>query len=269
MAAQARDPATLRPECSGCGGRCHVKDWRSRWIATTFGEVAVRLPRFLCPGCSGGKTGTDWPAHCRSTPKLDRLQAHLSALTTCRVAADVLAHLLPVAAKTSHETLRRHTLQAGERLRDAAAVELDAADAIAAPAPAVALSLDSTYIRSCHEGERHLEVRVGNAETPGGGWQLFGAVANAGTDIVALIRRTLDTMGRIGKTALTAFTDGCSGLRSILAEAGVESRPILDWFHLSMRLRHAKQVAAELPPADGPDRMQVNAEIVEQVERLR
>ena len=30
--------------------------------------------------------------------------------------------------------------------------------------PAIAISLDSTFIRSCHDGERHLEVRVGNVE---------------------------------------------------------------------------------------------------------
>jgi hypothetical protein len=29
---------------------------------------------------------------------------------------------------------------------------------------------------------------------------------------------------------LTAFTNGCSGLRRILADAGVAERPILDWF---------------------------------------
>src|SRR4051812_42536544 len=155
----------------------------------------------------------------------------LSALMTYRVAAGVLAHLLPVAAGTSHGTLRGHTLELGERLRNAATVEPDAVDAAAAPA--IALSLDATFIPSCHKGERHLEVRVGNAETPGGGRQLFGAVANAGTDIVALIRCTLDTMGRTSDTELTAFTDGCSSMRSILAEAGVTDPPILDWFHLS------------------------------------
>src|SRR5215211_3812424 len=173
---------------------------------------------------------------------------------------------LPVAAGTSHGTLRRHTLELGERLRDAATVEPDAADAAAAPA--IALSLDATFIRGRHEGERHLEVRVGNAETPGGGRQLFGAVANAGTDIVALIRRTLDTMGRTSDTELTAFTDGCSSMRSILAEAGVTDPPILDWFHLSMRLQHAKQAAGGLP-ADGPDRVQARAAIAAEVERLR
>jgi hypothetical protein len=124
----------------------------------------------------------------------------------------------------SPETLRGHTLKVGEQLRKAAAVKP------AAAASAITITLDSTFIRSCHNGERHLEVRIGNVETPGGGRQVFGAVAKAGTDIATLIRRNLDTIGRTDNTELTAFTDGCSGLRSILAEAGVTKPPILDWF---------------------------------------
>ena len=138
----------------------------------------------------------------------------------------------------------------------------------AVAASAIALSLDSTFVRSCHEGERHLEVRVGDAQTPEGGRQVFGAVAKAGTDIAALIRRALDAVGRTGDTALTAFTDGCPGLRSVLADAGVASPPILDWFHLSMRLQHAKQAAGGLP-ADAPDRVRAKAAVVAEVERLR
>jgi hypothetical protein len=58
VAAQANSHATLttlRPDCRSCGGRCHVKDWRPRRIATLFGEARVQLPRFLCAGC--GRTG--------------------------------------------------------------------------------------------------------------------------------------------------------------------------------------------------------------------
>ena len=168
VAAQAHDHAAHRPDCSRCGGRCQVKDWRSHQIATPFGGVVVRLPRFRCSGCGRVETGTCWPAHCRSTPELDQLRAHLSALMTYRVAAGVLAHLLPVAAGVSPETFRSHTLKLGEALRDAAVVRP------ATPAAAIAISLDSTYIRSCHDGERHLEVRVGNVETPEGGRQVFG-----------------------------------------------------------------------------------------------
>jgi hypothetical protein len=192
---------------------------------------------------------------------------------TYRVAAGVLAHLLPVAAGTSHETLRCRTLELGEQLRRAATATPEpvspAAGGTARPASAITLSLDSTFIRGCHEGERHLEVRVGNAEAPeSGARQVFGVVANAGTNVVALIRRTLDTLGCTDDTELTAFTDGCSGLRSILAAAGVTGPPIADWFHVSMRLQHAKQVAEALPAGD-PSQQQAKAEIVTEVERLR
>ena len=269
MAVQARDHAVLRPECSGCGARCHVKDWQSRQVATLLGKITVRLRRFCCPACGRNEAGISWPAHCRSTPELDQLQAHLSALLTYRVAAGVLVHLLPVATGTSHETLRGRTLQLGEQLRHAAAGSPEPAMVAAAPASAITLSLDSTYVRSYHDGERHLEVRVGNAEAPeSGGRQVFGAVANAGTDIVALIRGTLDALGRTSATALTAFTDGCSGLRAILAAAGIAGPPIADWFHLAMRLQHAKQVAEALP-AEDLDQQQAKAEIITEIERLR
>ena len=160
VAAQAHDHAVLRPDCSSCGGKCHVKDWRLHQIATLFGGVTVRLPRFLCTDCGRTERGVSWPSRCRSTPELDRLRAHLSAFMPYRVAAGVLAHLLPVEAGNSPETLRGHTLKVGEQLRDAAAVKP------AAVAPAISISLDSTFIRSCHCGERHLEVRVGNVERP-------------------------------------------------------------------------------------------------------
>src|SRR3954453_6963162 len=254
---QARDHATLWPDCASCGERFRIKDWRSRRVATLFGEVVVRLLRFRCPGCGRGETGTNWPAHRRSTSELDQLQAPLSALMTDRPAAGVLAPLLLVAAGMSYGALRRHTLELGERVRNAATIEPDAVDAAAAPA--IARSLDATFLRSCPEGEQHLEGRIGNAETSGDGQQLFRAVANAGTDIMAQIRRALDTIGRTSDTEPTAFTDGCSSVRFILAAAGVTDPPILDWFHLSLRLQHAKQAAGGLP-ADGPDRAQARGQ---------
>ena len=261
VAAQAHDHAVRRPDCAACDGRCHVKDWRRHQIATLLGGVTVRLPRWLCPGCGRTETGISWPSHCRSTPELGQLQAQLSALMTYRVAAGVLAHLLPVAAGTSPETWRSHTLKVGEQLRDTA---------VAKPATAastISISLDSTFIRCRHDAERHLEVRVGNVETPDGGRQVFGAVAKSDTDIAMLIRRNLETLGWTGATDLTAFTDGCSGLRSILADAGVTKPPILDWFHIAMRLQHAKQAATGLA-TDAPGRAEAKALIVEQVERL-
>jgi hypothetical protein len=52
----------------------------------------------------------------RSTPELDRLQAHLSTVMAYRTAADLLEQVFPVDAAKHPETLRRHTLKAGEAL---------------------------------------------------------------------------------------------------------------------------------------------------------
>jgi hypothetical protein len=67
---------------------------------------------------------------------------------------------------------------------------------------------------------------------------------------------------------VTAFTDGRPGLRSILVDAGITTPPILDWFHIAMRMQHATQTASGLPTED-PGRMQAKSVIVEEVERLR
>jgi hypothetical protein len=261
VTAQAHGHVVLRPNCLSCGGGCHIKDWRLHQVATLFGTVAVRLPRFRCASCGHSTTCISWPSHCRSTPGLDQLRAHLSALMPYRVAAGVLTHLLPVDAGTSPETLRGHTLKIGEHLREAPAVKP------ATAASAITVTVDSTFIRSCQDGERHLEVRVGNVETSDGGRQVFGAVARTDTDIAALIRRSLETVGRTADTVSTAFTDGCPGLRSILAEAGVTKPPIADWFHIAMRLEHAKQAASGLS-TDEPGRAQAKTAIVAEVERL-
>jgi hypothetical protein len=261
VAAQVRDHAARRPTCSRCGGGCRVKDYQDHVVATLFGRVTVRLPRFRCATCSGSEPGIDWPSHCRSTPELDRLQAHLSALMTYRTAADLLARVFPVDAAKHPETLRRHALKVGEALGECVAARPVAA------ASAVVVTLDSTFIRSCEKGERQLEVRVGNVETKSGGRQVFGAVARAATDIKVLIDRNLDAVGRTEDTALTAFTDGCPGLRRILADAGVTALPFLDWFHIGMRLQHLKQIASGLS-CDDPTRVAAKAVIVAEVERL-
>src|SRR5689334_586582 len=192
VAAQSRDHAARRPACRTCGAACQLKDYRPHQIATVFGPVTVRLPRFRCAGCDRAEAGIGWPAHCRSTPELDQLRAQYAALLPYRVAAGVLAHLLPV---------------------------------------------------------------------------VFAAVARTDTEVEALIRRSLQEVGQTADTALTAFTDGCPGLRSILAEAGITEPPFLDWFHIAMRLEHAGKTAGSLP-GDTPEQERAKTVIVAEVDRL-
>jgi hypothetical protein len=167
----------------------------------------MRLPRFRCVACVKIETGLCWPAHGRSTPELDQIQAHLSTLMTYRTAADLLVQMFPIDVGKNPETLRRRVVKAGGALEAHAAVTATTAT----PAPAILVTLDGTFVRSCEAGERHLEVRVGNVETSTGARQVFAAVVGADTDIVALIHRNLSVVGRTADTTITAFTDGWLG----------------------------------------------------------
>ena len=238
VAAQARRHAARR----SCSTICRVKDYRQHAIATLFGQVAVRLPRYCCVGCGVTEAGLGWPSHIRSTPELDRLRAQLAALMPYRTAAEVLRQVFPVDAGADPETLRRHTFKIAEALPAQVAMK---------PPPtraeAIVVTLDSTFIRSCGAGQRHLEIRIGNVETTSGGRQVFGAVAKTDTDLGGLIRRSLDAVGRTEGTVLTAFTDGCPGLRRILSRAsGSDSR----WSMSPCGCR-LKQIAGGLL-SDGP-----------------
>src|SRR3954470_10930932 len=263
VAAQARRHAARRPACRRCSTTCRVKDYRRHAIATLFGQVALRLPRYCCVGCGVTEAGLGWPSHIRSTPELDRLRAQLAALMPYRTAAEVLGQVFPVDAGADPETLRRHTFKIAEALPAQVRMKPPPTGA-----EAIVVTLDSTFIRSCGASQRQLEVRIGNAEMTTGRRQVFGAVAKAETDLAGLIRRGLEATGRTEGTALTAFTDGCPGLRRLLLDAGVEGLPILDWFHIAMRLQHLTQIAGGLL-SDGPERAAAKAVIVEEVERLR
>ena len=169
--------------------------------------------------------------------------------------------MFPVDAAKHPETVRRHSLKVGEALGECATTRPEVA------ASAVVVTLDSTFIRSCEQAQRRRELRVGDVETASGGRQVFGSVVRAGTDIEVLINRNLDAVGRTGETELTACTDGCSGLRNILADAGVTTAPFLDWFHIGMRRQHLRQIAGGLS-RDNPSREAAKAVIGEEVERL-
>jgi hypothetical protein len=194
-------------------------------------------------------------------PLNPHLRARLSALMSYRTGAAVLKQMFPVDAGQDPETVRRHTLKIADGLRAQAAIKPATATA------AIMVTLNATFIQSCEDDARHLEGRVGNVEAEAGRRQVFGAVAKAGTDLGALIRRSLDTVGRTEATTLTAFTDGCPGLRRILLDAGVAELPILDWFHIAMRLQHLTQTAGSLSSED-PERAEAKAVIVKGVDCL-
>src|ERR1044071_10182591 len=106
VAAQTRRHAARRPACRSCSMTCRIKDYRQHAIATLFGQVVVRLPRYCCVGCGVTEAGLGWPSHIRSTPELDRLRAQLAALMPYRTAAAVLGQVFRSEEHTSEPQSR-------------------------------------------------------------------------------------------------------------------------------------------------------------------
>jgi hypothetical protein len=133
----------------------------------------------------------------------------------------------------------------------------------------ISLMLDTTFIRSNNpEAERGWEILIGAAEAETGARCYFGAPLGQRDASLKLIEDALTQVGRSPATRLTAFTDGAPVLRSLAAKVGIRDRPILDWFHIAMRIRHLQASTAAMPTRV-PSQVAAKAVVCEEVERMR
>ena len=74
----------------------------------------------------------------------------------------------------------------------------------------------------------------------------FAWVAQTTDDAQRFIRATLETHGWTADSQVVILADGADGLSSLVQRATENSaRTILDWFHISMRLRAIEQMIAK------------------------
>jgi len=240
-ASQLRRDGECRRICSTCGHRQSLKDYRPCAIDTLLGRVDARRPRYRCRLC--GPIAAP-PRLSRATSEYDLLRARLAAHLPYRVATDVLSRLLPVDAGVAPGTIRNRTARVAERL------EQDLADDERESEPAateLTLGLDTGFIRTnTPQVARHHAVLVGCAERQHQR-RRFAAIQQNDAEAAGVIRQHLERFGYRASTELTVLTDGAEGLRT-LARRAVDApiTPILDWFHIAMRLQHMKQKARGL-----------------------
>ncbi len=284
LCGQVAEYAAHHRACAACRVLQPLKDRRTRRLQTLFGTVEVEAPQFKLCGCrqpAPMAEATVTPVcallTARCTPELERVQAELGARSSFRDGARILESLLPV-SPANHESLRART--------HAVALQLEAADQqAAAKVTAVrgerdkdaaaddhrpVVMLDGAYIRAVPGHQvRNFEAICGKVEHEGHAIRRFALVRNVAEQPHALLRAALlDQSWREGE-AVTAISDGDPALPALVRSAtGGPVEPILDWFHLSMRVHHVEQVMGGLcaldPPPSAPlDHVQID------VERLR
>ncbi len=261
----------------GCGALQPLKDRRTCRLQTLFGAGEVEAPRFKACRCRQPVPMTVSPVcallSARCTPELERVQAELGARTSFRDGARILEALLPV-SPANHESLRSRTyaialqLEAADRQAAAeiTAVRDDTAKAAAADASRPVVMLDGAYIRAVPGHQvRNFEATCGKVEREGQPTRRFALVRSVAEQPHALLRAALQDQGWREGGAVTAISDGDPAFPALVRSAtGGPVDPILDWFHLSMRVQHVEQVIGGLcavePPLAPLDHAQIDVE---------
>src|SRR5215213_10323132 len=150
--------------CDRCGAQRPLKDWRPRRLASLFGVVAVRAPRFGPCRCGVACRRSITPVAeimpDRCTPEYERVVAAMGAALPYRRALALLGEFFPLEGIPAVETTRQRTLQVGARLERATLAPSQ--PPVAVPeASSIALAIDGGHVRSVRRYQvRSFEVFV-------------------------------------------------------------------------------------------------------------
>ncbi len=253
---QVEEIGEIARVCRFCGTYLPVHDRRQRRIDTLFGRVTVEAPRVRMCMCGLPGYPTLKVAHSpltrilpdHATPELRRLQAEMGARHSFREAAKLLNELTPC-ARQNHATIRNRLATIAEDLADRECPAATEADQHSNPSD-VTVFLDSAYVRSRPEYQRrNFEIIVGSIESKRQEKRRFGLSVIGADDPRDFLRRNLEASGWREGTAVTVLSDGDPALPRLVRDAtGADVRHILDWWHISIRIRHVETTFKALFP---------------------
>src|SRR5258705_6164883 len=251
MHAQADEICTLRRICRRCHRWTALKDYRQRKVDTVFGTVSFRSPRIASCACE-----RPWyleTAFCplwpiipeRATPEPLALQAKLAAQMSYRRVVEIMREFARVSEKFNHVTVRNRTLRVGMRID---AIELPGAQP-RNPTTEWTPAIDGGFVRGRGNAEtRSFEILTGRLAVPGEKPRVFACVRSELPDLTERLASLVQTHAGTAHPRLSVITDGANGIQSIFRQLPFSATPILDWFHISMRVRNLEQIVRGLLP---------------------
>jgi hypothetical protein len=244
-----------------CGSRRRLHDYRTRKVDTLFGQVILRQPRWQSCGCDRTEAQPNTEPACRrsrtavltgerATPELVRVQAELGARLSFREAARMMSTLLPTGKAANHTGIRRRLARTADHLQgldDASPHRMSRVEG-----GPMLVALDGAHIRAAPGFQvRHFEVTVGRVETERQQARHFAVAPNVATPRSRTIGNALRSRGWLPGREVTVLSDGDPALvESVRSAAGDQVKHVLDWFHISMRVRHVEQALAGLLNSD-------------------
>jgi hypothetical protein len=120
----------------------------------------------------------------------------------------------------------------------------------------ITMSLDGGHVIRSYQ-MRSFEVMLACASNDQGEQQLFSSVPVEADRQRQQLSAVLRDLGATPTTPVTALSDGAEGPRFLGETASPgQTRHVLDWFHLSMRVQHVAQTARSWPRGTKEDLQQ-------------
>jgi hypothetical protein len=202
--------------CVACGRKLASKGFYPARFRSLFGDVSVRVRRWLVCPCQGAGEAKSIAAldfgGDAVAPELAYVTARYAALAPFGRVAALLSELLPISGTQHASTVRNRTLRAGTEIVQAHAAETANQPAAQATGPVV-VGLDGGYVRSRHREEgRHFEVIAGKVIDAAGAQHRFAFARKGHAASAAAFRQVLVAAGVSGETPATVLCDGDAGL---------------------------------------------------------
>jgi hypothetical protein len=115
------------------------------------------------------------------------------------------------------------------------------------PATEWTLAIDGGFVRGRGQAEiRSFEILTGRLAAPGEKPRVFACVRSELPDVAERLASLVQTHSGTSHPRLSVITDGANGIHSIYRQFPFTAMPILDWFHISMRVRYLEQIVRGL-----------------------
>lgn len=268
---QAEEVCMLRRVCTRCHRYLDLKDRRIRKVDTVFGTVPFRSARFICCPC-----GTPLPMEFpyspmteyvpeRATSELLALEAKLSAQMPYRQVVSMMREFLPVRQTLNHVTVRNRALRVGARIE---AVQPRMRQTSSKDTEWT-LTIDGGFVRGRRKSEcSSIEVLTGRLTAKDQASHVFAFVRNKLPDTAERLTAFVRAASGTDRPRLSVITDGANGLQSIAGRLPFSCTPVLDWFHISMRVRYLEHIVKGMRASTETEKA-ARRVLISRIDRLR
>lgn len=282
--------------CHRCGSMLAHKDARSIVLRTVFGKVDVPSPRLWACSCGAkrGQPRRSTSPLCKAvrqrvTSELEYLQAKWAAHLPYRQATELLREVLPLDKGISFGSTRRRILAVGNALD--AEIERNIAsgpkavggEQVRESGTVGCVSVDSAWLsfssspksrKTARElaelkspwtkklvWDRHVNIVAGRATLADRAPRLYAYVHKLVPSAAARLDQFLCASGVAPDERVTVISDDAGEFGKAVEGSQLARGRILDWFHIAMKFKSAKNSVFGSATIDPPERIAVETEI--------